>query len=215
MMLLIDWCLFPSWESFKHHCKVNDFFPPSARESHWSLWTRSEEEPQRRSVSHQDRKSPGQDSQLRQGLFQTETRLAVRGERGWRMLTWGGCPAGRQLLRSRAEDGAAELPALRPGGAADEDEAVRALRESPARSPGPRTWSAARQAMPAGLITTFLTRSSISGLFFPSEWNADALGWLSLPGAAGEGPKQGRQTWGRFTLAAKSRWTMCFIVLNN
>lgn len=41
----------------------------SAGESHWGLWARSEEKPQRRRFGQQDRKSPGQNSQLRQGLF--------------------------------------------------------------------------------------------------------------------------------------------------
>lgn len=118
--------------------------PPSARESHRSLRTRPEKEPQRRSSSHQDRKSPGQDSQLREGWFRTETPAAVRRNR---TLTRGRCRAGDKLLRSSVEDGAAELPALRPGRAADEDEAVRALREGPARGPGPRTRSATAETI--------------------------------------------------------------------
>lgn len=129
-------------------------------------------------------------------------------------LMWGRGPAGDQLLRSRPEDGAAELPALRPGGAADEDEAVRTLRESPARSPGPRTRSATWQTIKAGLVTMVLTRFSFVALLFPSEWNADAVRWLSIPGVAVKGPKQGGQTRGRFALATKGELCESCVLLN-
>lgn len=52
------------------------------------------------------------------------------------------------------------------------------------------------------LYTTVLT--DFSFVICPSEWNADAGGRLSLPGVAGKGPKQGRQTRGRFAVIAKS-----------
>lgn len=55
-------------------------------------------------------------------------------------------------------------------------------------------------ARPACILNKLLFCS----ILFLSEWNADAVRWLSLSGAVGEGPKQGWQTRRRFALPTKS-----------